>query len=75
MSRTRKTDPHRVKERRLDPWRMLRYPWAAGGAQEGVKEGRKHKERQARAQERDALKQGEEPEPYKTRSTAKWEAW
>lgn len=71
MARTWRSAPDRVRERRGQPNHLRHLRRDSDGAQQSyVKEN----EGAARARCRDALLAGAEPEPYRTRSSAKWEA-
>ena len=72
MSRTRRRNVPSWGVRLVEgPWRDERHGknWPA------LKEIRRRYERQARTAARVALQRGEEPAPYRTRGSAKWDCW
>lgn len=70
----RRRRDRKISKKYSQPWRENSgYPKAKRGAWEGVKEIRKMYERRFRRNERDSLNIGEEPEPIRTKSRAKWD--
>jgi hypothetical protein len=72
MSRTDNTVPWRLRHQHGIPeWRS--YGW--GGHSSSIKHYVRWHTRRARHRARAALRRGLEPEPYRPRSSAKWDAW
>jgi len=69
MSRTDKTRPHWVQESECVPWARC------GGIWSGIHYWANLRERQARRTAKAALRNGDEPAPYKGKNSARWDVY